>query len=144
MPQHTPPGAFPVTNAATALTKVKRKDAHVNQDTHLRFKAQMTKFKGYFYKKEKLVVATASSSPSSSTSTRKGFWHKKEKSNELVMQQQTNTVGSLLTVSVPITISNTSHYYGNSSNPSTTPIATSIVQQLIILQPLQVSIARYR
>lgn len=141
MPQYTPPGAFPVANATTALTKVKRKDPHVNQDTHLRFKAQMTKFKGYFHKKEKLVVATAASTASSttsSTSTQKRFWSKKEKSNEIIMQQQTNTVGSLLTVSVPITISNTSHYYGNSNNPSTAPTATSIVQQLVILPPLQV------
>ncbi|KAK4522035.1 uncharacterized protein ATC70_004574 [Mucor velutinosus] len=137
MPQHTPPGAFPVLNTSTALTKAKRKDQHAKDDTHLRFKAQMTKFKGYFHRKESVVSAT-SSATSSSTPTRRGFWKKKETSNEIVMQQQTNAVGSLLMVSVPITISSTSHYYGNSSSSSSNPTATSIVQQLIILPPLQV------
>ncbi|KAL7315506.1 hypothetical protein PS15m_004718 [Mucor circinelloides] len=132
MPQHIPPGAFPVPTTSTSLTKIKRKDQHVNEDTHLRFKAQMTKFKGYFHRKDKVVTTTAS------TSTRRGFWKRKEKAQEIVVQQQTNTVGSLLTVSVPITLSSTSHYYGNSNSSSTTPTATSIVQQLIILPPLQV------
>ncbi|KAL0140330.1 hypothetical protein V8B55DRAFT_1506249 [Mucor lusitanicus] len=130
MPQHTPPGAFPVLNASTSLTKTKRKDPHVNQDTHLRFKAQMTKFKGYFHRKEKSVAMPAQG----------GFWKKKQTSDKVIVQQQTNTVGSLLTVSVPITISSTSHYYGNSSpsKPTTSSTSTSIVQQLIILPPLQV------
>lgn len=130
MPQHTPPGAFPMLNASKSHTNPKRKEQHVNEDSNLRFKAQMTKFKGYFHKTEKAATVHTE------LSKRKGFWKKKEKTNEIVMQQQTNTVGSLFTMSVPITISNTTHYYGNST--TTIPTATSIVQQLIVLPPLQV------
>ncbi|KAI8646088.1 hypothetical protein BD408DRAFT_410649 [Parasitella parasitica] len=94
------------------------------------FKAQLTKFKDYFHKEKAAAVHTE-------PFLRKKFWRKKSKANEIVMQQQTNTVGSLFTMSVPITISTTTHLYGSSNNASN-PIATSIVQQLIVLPPSQV------
>jgi hypothetical protein len=118
---HQPPGSFPFTRnpkSATRKEALWHRSSSNNDSTEVvSFK---TKVKSYFRPKEQIVAKEKRSW--------KSLWKSKP-------TKQPNTVGTMFSVNVPITISNTTHYYGNSDKK---PVSSSIVQQLIILPPMQV------
>jgi hypothetical protein len=120
------PGTFPVTQAPKAGTRKEalwhRSSSNNNSTATVSLK---TKVKSYFRPKEQVVVKEKRSSW-------KNIWKSRSTKQDF---DKSNAVGTVLSVSVPITISNTTHYYDSTDKKL---VSSSIVQQLIILQPMQV------
>ncbi|KAI7898894.1 uncharacterized protein BX663DRAFT_555441 [Cokeromyces recurvatus] len=109
------PGSFPISQKNKALikpTSSKRVNAKLN------FKTNLSKIRNYFHGQS-------------------SFWRKsKDASSVTLKQQHGNTIGSLINVTVPISISNTTHYHGGSHGSSRT--ITTLIQQWVILSPFQI------
>lgn len=112
----TTPGSFPLT---TTQRKVK-KENHIS------------KLKTYFHRTEKQSITQKKYE----NSKWNNFWKKKSERIEI---SNTVAVGTTFSLSVPITISNTtSHYHSKTDGSVSTQSGNSIIQQFVILTPFQI------
>ncbi|KAI9485769.1 MAG: hypothetical protein EXX96DRAFT_546403 [Benjaminiella poitrasii] len=125
------PGAFPNEQSRKTLVPIKSstKNEVAIVNTKLRFRTNLAKLKHHFHNHR--------------TSWQSFIWKKKKDKESPVIvhnkQQHGNTVGSIFNIAVPISISNTTHYYASNSTTLSKPTApTSVIQQWIVLPPLQV------
>lgn len=129
----TPPGAYPEVTHRRKINKETKKVATNITSKSLGFKSTtMDRVKSYFqyYSKKEQVVK-------SRNSRWKNFWFRKKQ--QVIQQSNTSNtvaVGTVFSLSVPITIS--SHHYSKEETTRTSSRTSSIVQQLVILPPLQV------
>lgn len=122
MTQHNAlPGTFPTTQTKTIAESKQR----------LGLKSQFGKLKAYFHSNEqKLTVEKVNKISKWKTS-----WSKKTKQ---VCTSNTVAVGTVFSLNVPITISNTTTHYNSKTKDSTRAGYSSVVQQFVILPPLQI------
>lgn len=133
-----PPGAYPVVTHRRRIKNETKKVAtnitRVSTSKSLGLKSStMDKVKSYFQYSKKVQVVE------SKKSRWRNFWFRRKEQQQVVQQSNTSNtvaVGTVFSLSVPITIS--SHYYSKEETSKTTSRTTSIVQQLVILPPLQV------
>lgn len=114
------PGTFP-----TAQTKT-----FIKAKQRLGLKSRVDKLKTYFHGNEHKVNVKKHSKLSKWSMP----W---AKNTSQVHTTNTVAVGTVFSLNVPITISNTTHYSSKSEGPATTEY-TSVVQQLVILPPIQI------
>lgn len=121
-----PLGTLPVAQKSKEVTKKNtlwHRSSGSNNNTTATASLK-TKVKTYFRQKEHGAIKQ-------NRSSWKSIWKSKSTKQDV----QPNKVGTVFSVNVPITISNTTHYHGDTDKKSVT---SSMVQQLIILPPVQV------
>jgi hypothetical protein len=145
------PGSFPVvikkknhfaeTKKKSTTIAVKKKNEATG--ANLRLNLQMGKLKSYFFtSNEQLVVKVEKQHKISKWQK---IWSKSEKKHEqeseIIKQKTNNTVavGTVFSLSVPITISNTTtHFHTTTTKSEKVSASSSIIQQIIILPPTQI------
>ncbi|KAI7889294.1 uncharacterized protein EV154DRAFT_515130 [Mucor mucedo] len=122
MIQHTAlPGTYPATQMKT-MNEAKQK---------LGFKSRIYKLKTYFHKEQNVIAVEKHGKTSKWTKP----WVKK---STQVSTSNTVAIGTVFSLNVPITISNTTTHYNTKTEGSTSTGNTSVVQQLVILPPIQI------
>ncbi|GAA5817337.1 hypothetical protein MFLAVUS_010881 [Mucor flavus] len=112
----TAPGSFPLT---TTRRKVKKEN-------------YISKLKTYFHHTEKQSITQKKYK----NSKWNNFWKKKSERIEI---SNTVAVGTTFSLSVPITISNTtSHYHSKTDGSVSTQSGNSMIQRFVILTPFQI------
>lgn len=120
MIQHTAlPGTYPAAQMKT-ITEPRQ---------GLGFKSRIIKLKTYFHKEQKAIVKKHEKASK---------WRRPWGKNQTeVSTSNTVALGTAFSLNVPITISNTTHY-NTKTEGSTSMGSTSVVQQLVILPPIQI------
>lgn len=126
---NTPPGAYPVVMQRRKMNETKKNAVTKVSTTSLGFNSTaIDKLKSYFQH----------SKEDHNKSRWRNFWFRKKQQQVVQHSSTSNTValGTVFSLSVPITIS--SHYYSKEETTTRPTRANSLVQQLVILPPLQV------
>lgn len=132
---NTPPGAYPAVTQRRKINETKKNAVTKVSTTSLGFNSTtIDKLKSYFqHSKEQHVELR-----DHNKSRWRNFWFRKKQQHVVQHSSTSNTVavGTVFSLSVPITIS--SHYYSKEETTTRPTKANSLVQQLVILPPLQV------
>lgn len=129
------PGSFPITQRKNIdATKATVSEAA----SSLRLNSRISKIKAYFHSEKQVVPVKQKQQKISKWSA---LWSRDKKREEMIQHTTSNTVavGTLFSLSVPITISNTTtHYHSAKSQVASSTAKQSIVQRLVILPPGQI------